>query len=320
VQQLKILPTASFAGQQDTYLFVEGEEELLKYVKKCFSSLYTPRAIAYRRAKGFDDRKVYLSVGVQKMINSKASGVMFTLDPVTGNRDIIVIEGTFGIGEIMVQGRVRPDQFVVDKKNLTIVREIISQKSRMGIRSQEGGIKEVPVPEDMKDRPCLTKDQVIILARYGLEIEKHYGVPMDIEWALDSDENKLYILQARPETVWSQKGKLEEESIITAKPILKGLPASPGIASGRARVIIDVNDIGEFQHGEILVTHMTSPDWGPAIRKAKAIVTDSGGITCHAAIVSRELGIPCIVGTNNATSVIKTGQIITVDAYSWSCL
>jgi pyruvate,water dikinase len=308
------LPTASFAGQQDTYLFVEGEEELLKYVKKCFSSLYTPRAIAYRKAKGFDDRKVYLSVGVQKMINSKASGVMFTLDPVTGNRDIIVIEGTFGIGETIVQGRVRPDQFVVDKKNLTIVREIISQKSRMGIRSQEGGIKEVPVPEDMKDRPCLTKDQVIILARYGLEIEKHYGVPMDIEWALDSDENKLYILQARPETVWSQKGKLEEESIITAKPILKGLPASPGIASGRARVIIDVNDIGEFQAGEILVTHMTSPDWGPAIRKAKAIITDSGGITCHAAIVSRELGIPCIVGTNNATSVIKTGQIITVDA------
>ncbi len=308
------LPTASFAGQQETYLFVEGEEELLKYVKKCFSSLYTPRAIAYRRAKGFDDRKVYLSVGVQKMINSKASGVMFTLDPVTGNRDVIVIEGTFGIGETIVQGRVRPDQFVVDKKNLIIIREFISQKSRMSIRSQEGGIKEIPIPEDMRERPCLTKDQVIILARYALEIEKHYGMPMDIEWALDSDENKLYILQARPETVWSQKGKLEEEAIITAKPILKGLPASPGIASGRARVIIDVKDVGEFQTGEILVTHMTSPDWGPAIRKAKAIITDSGGITCHAAIVSRELGIPCIVGTKNATSVIKTGQIITVDA------
>ncbi|MDH5807057.1 MAG: phosphoenolpyruvate synthase [Candidatus Methanomethylicaceae archaeon] len=313
------LPNASFAGQQETYLFVEGEESLLKYVKKCFSSLYTPRAITYRRTKGFDDRKVYLSVGVQKMVNSKASGVMFTLDPVTGDRDVIVIEGTFGVGETIVQGRVRPDQFVVDKKSLTILKERISQKSRMAIRASsdfgEGLIKEVPVPEEMREKPCITKDQVVLLARYAIEIEKHYGIPMDIEWALDSDDNRLYILQARPETVWSQRIKIEKPiKAKAATPILKGLPASPGIVSGPARVILDVKDAHQLQTGEILVTHMTSPDWGPTLKKAKAIVTNSGGITCHAAIVSRELGIPCIVGTVNATSVIKTGQIITVDA------
>lgn len=314
------LPNASFAGQQETYLFVEGEEKLLKYVKKCFSSLYTPRAITYRRMKGFDDRKVYLSVGVQKMVNSKASGVIFTLDPVTGDEDVIVIEGTFGVGETIVQGRVRPDQFVVDKKSLTILKERISQKSRMAIRASsnesEGLIKEVPIPEEMREKPCITRDQVIMLAKYAIEIENHYGIPMDIEWALDSEDNRLYILQARPETVWSQRIKIEKPAKIkaTATPILKGLPASPGVTSGVARVILDVKDAHQLQTGEILVTHMTSPDWGPTLKKAKAIITNSGGITCHAAIVSRELGIPCIVGTVNATSVIKTGQVITVDA------
>ncbi|MGQ9759563.1 MAG: phosphoenolpyruvate synthase [Candidatus Methanomethylicaceae archaeon] len=314
------LPSASFAGQQDTFLFVEGEESLLKYVKKCFSSLYTPRAIAYRKAKGFDDQKVYLSVGVQKMVNSKAAGVIFSLDPATGNRDVVLIEGTFGVGETIVQGRVRPDQFIIDKKNLVVLKESISQKSRMSVRSpSEGGggfIKEVPVPEGMRDSPCITRDQVIMLARYAIEIENHYGMPMDIEWALDED-NRLYIVQARLETVWSQKEKAEEVTPSIKgekKRLLRGLPASPGIVSGKARVILDVKDINQFQTGEILVTQMTSPDWGPAIRRARAIITNSGGITCHAAIISRELGIPCIVGTVNATSVIKTGQIITVDA------
>jgi len=315
------LPGASFAGQQDTYLFIEGKEMLLKYVNKCFSSLFTPRAIAYRKAKGFDDARVYLSVAVQKMVNSKAAGVIFTLDPVTGNRDVVVIEGTWGIGETIVQGKVKPDQFVIDKKSLTIVKEAISNKTQMTIRApSEGGggfLKEVPVPDDLREAPCITEDQAIALGKYALEIEKHYGQPMDIEWALDEDDNRLYTVQARPETVWYQKAVKKEEAAPMSgekKRLLRGLPASPGLVAGKAHVILDAKNIGEFQSGEILVTEMTSPDWGPAMRKARAIVTNSGGITCHAAIVSRELGIPCVVGAGNATTVIKTGQVVTVDA------
>jgi pyruvate,water dikinase len=315
------LPGASFAGQQDTYLFIEGKEMLLKYVNKCFSSLFTPRAIIYRKEKGFDDTKVYLSVAVQKMVNSKASGVIFTLDPVTGNRDVVVIEGTWGLGETIVQGRVKPDQFVIDKKGLKIVKEAISNKAHMTIRApSEGGggfLKEVPVPGDLREAPCITEDQAMALGRYALEIERHYGQPMDIEWALDGDDNHLYTVQARPETVWSQKSIKREEAAPMSgekKRLLRGLPASPGLVAGKAHVILDAKNIGEFQSGEILITEMTSPDWGPAMRKARAIVTNSGGITCHAAIVSRELGIPCVVGTGNATTLIKTGQVVTVDA------
>ena len=315
------LPGASFAGQQDTYLFIEGEKMLLKYVNKCFSSLFTARAIAYRKAKGFDDARVYLSVAVQKMVNSKAAGVIFTLDPVTGNRDVVVIEGTWGIGETIVQGRVKPDQFVIDKKSLTIVKEAISNKVQMTIRtSSEGGggfLKEVPVPDDLREAPCITEDQAIALGKYALEIERHYGQPMDIEWALDGEDNRLYTVQARPETVWSQNAAKKEEAAPMSgekKRLLRGQPASPGLVAGKAHVILDAKNIGEFQRGEILVTEMTSPDWGQAMRKARAIVTNSGGITCHAAIVSRELGIPCVVGAGNATTVIKTGQVVTVDA------
>ncbi|MDD1766916.1 MAG: phosphoenolpyruvate synthase, partial [Candidatus Methanomethyliaceae archaeon] len=315
------LPGASFAGQQDTYLFIEGKEMLLKYVNKCFSSLFTPRAIIYRKEKGFDDMKVYLSVAVQKMVNSKASGVIFTLDPVTGNRDVVVIEGTWGIGEMIVQGKVKPDQFVIDKKSLKIVKEAISNKAQMTIRApSEGGggfLKDIPVPDDLKEAPCITEDQVMALGRYALEIEKHYGQPMDIEWALDEDDNRLYTVQARPETVWSLKAAKKEGATPMSgekKRLLRGLPASPGLVAGKAHVILEAKNIGEFQSGEVLVTEMTSPDWAPAMRKARAIVTNSGGITCHAAIVSRELGIPCVVGSGNATTVLKTGQVVTVDA------
>ncbi|MGA2573672.1 MAG: phosphoenolpyruvate synthase [Candidatus Methanomethylicaceae archaeon] len=315
------LPGASFAGQQDTYLFVKGEKKLLKYVVKCFSSLYTPRAIAYRKAKGFEETKVYLSVAVQRMVSSKAAGVIFTLDPATGNRDIIVIEGTWGVGESIVQGRVRPDQFVISKSDLSIKERMISKKEIMTVRtpSEEGGgfIKEVPIPAEMMESPCLTDEQALLLGKYAFEIEKHYGVPMDIEWALDGEDGVLYIVQARPETVWSQKdAKKEEVKTMSGekKRLLRGLPASPGMVAGKAHVILDAKHISEFQNGEILVTEMTSPDWAPAMRKSLAIVTDSGGITCHAAIVSRELGIPCVVGTGTATTVIKTGQLITVDA------
>jgi pyruvate,water dikinase len=315
------LPGASFAGQQDTYLFVKGNDKLLKYVAKCFSSLYTPRAISYRRVKGFNDSKVYLSVAVQKMVNSRSAGVIFTLDPTTCDRSVVVIEGTWGVGESIVQGKVRPDQFVIDKTSMSLKSRLISKKEGMSIRSpSEGGggfLKDVAVPKDMQEKPSIGEDQVFALARYAVEIEKHYGMGMDIEWALDDDNGSLYIVQARPETVCSMNESKKEEVVQMStekKRLLRGLPAAPGMVAGKAHVILDVKNISKFLNGEVLVTEMTSPDWAPAMRKALAIVTNSGGVTCHAAIVSRELGIPCVVGTNNATTVIKSGQLITVDA------
>ena len=315
------LPGASFAGQQDTYLFVSGEKALLKYVAKCFSSLYTPRAIVYRKEKGFNDSKVYLSVAVQKMVNSKSAGVMFTLDPTIGNRAVIAIEGTWGVGETIVQGRVRPDQWVVEKKSVAILEKNISKKENMAVRAPaEGGggfLNEIKIPDSIRGSPCISDAQVIALAKFAIEIESHYGMPMDIEWALDEDGQTLYIVQARPETVWSTKVQTKEgvKSMSGEKKrLLRGVPASPGLVAGNAHVILDVSSISEFQAGEILVSEMTSPDWAPAMRKAKAIITNSGGRTCHAAIVSRELGIPCIVGTGDATTVLKNGQTITVDA------
>lgn len=314
------LPGASFAGQQESYLFVKGEEDLLKYVKKCFSSLFTARAITYREEKGFKHDKVYLSVAVQKMVNSKAAGVMFTINPVTGDPNTLVIEAAWGVGETVVGGKVTPDEYAVDKNQLKILDKKIATKKIMAIRSKKGALaEEVEVPKELQDKQVLTDEQIIQLARHGIAIERHYQHPQDIEWALDSETNQLYIVQSRPETVWSLK-KLEEKPA-AAKPvtverkiIVRGLPASPGYAIGIAHVITDVSKIAEFKDGEVLVTIMTSPDWVPAMRKAKAIITDSGGMTSHAAIVSRELGIPCIVGTQTATKKIKTGQTITIDA------
>jgi len=309
------LPTASFAGQQETYLYVRGVDDVLKYVKKCFSSAFTPRVTFYREEKGFDHMKVALSVGVQKMVNAKAAGVMFTLNPVNGDRDVVVIEGAWGVGEGVVAGKVTPDRFVVDKRTMKIVDRSIAEKPIMIVRKGSGETEEVEVPKDLSSSPCLTDEQVKELAGYGIKIEDHYKRPMDIEWALDGDTDRLYIVQARPETVWSQKAAKPKEEAAPEKAeiILRGIPASPGRASGRARVLLDVSKIGEFQSGEVLVTDMTNPDWVPAMRKAVAIVTNSGGITSHAAIVSRELGVPAVVGTKKATEVIKTGDLITVD-------
>ena len=309
------LPTASFAGQQETYLYVRGVDDVLKYVKKCFSSAFTPRVTFYREEKGFDHMKVALSVGVQKMVNAKAAGVMFTLNPVNGDRDVVVIEGAWGVGEGVVAGKVTPDRFVVDKRTMKIVDRSIAEKPIMIVRKGSGETEEVEVPKDLSSTPCLTDEQVKELAGYGIKIEDHYKRPMDIEWALDGDTDRLYIVQARPETVWSQKAAKPKEEAAPEKAeiILRGIPASPGRASGRARVLLDVSKIGEFQSGEVLVTDMTNPDWVPAMRKAVAIVTNSGGITSHAAIVSRELGVPAVVGTKKATEVIKTGDLITVD-------
>jgi len=259
--------------------------------------------------------KVALSVGVQKMVNAKAAGVMFTLNPVNGDRDVVVIEGAWGVGEGVVAGKVTPDRFVVDKRTMKIVDRSIAEKPIMIVRKGSGETEEVEVPKDLSSSPCLTDEQVKELAGYGIKIEDHYKRPMDIEWALDGDTDRLYIVQARPETVWSQKAAKPKEEAAPEKAeiILRGIPASPGRASGRARVLLDVSKIGEFQDGEVLVTDMTNPDWVPAMRKAVAIVTNSGGITSHAAIVSRELGVPAVVGTKKATEVIKTGDLITVD-------
>ena len=318
------LPDASFAGQQETYLNVRGAEEVVERIKECYASLFTDRAIFYRIQKGFDHMAVALSAVVQLMVYSKASGVMFTLDVATGDRSVVLIEAGYGLGEYVVQGVITPDEYYVRKSDLEIVKKNISKKTVQLVRLPTGGTERRPVPEELQDKQILTDEQIKELAKYAIMIEQHYGKPMDIEWALDERTNKLFILQARPETVWALKGaeaeKVEEKPAVTRerKILVQGLPASPGIAIGKVHVIPTVDKINEFKKGEILVTEMTAPDWVPAMRKAAAIITNSGGMTCHAAIVSRELGIPCIVGTASkgapATEVLKDGMTVTVDA------
>lgn len=309
---LEDLPDASFAGQQDTYLFVQGEDYVLKFVRKCFGSVFTPRAMTYRNEKKFEHLSVKLSVGVMAMVESKASGVCFTIDPVSGNSDVLVIEGSWGLGEAVVQGRVMPDRFVVDRKTLKILEKQVSDKTIMTIKDATAKFgtysKDARVPDDMRRKPCMTDEAISELAEKALKIEKHYGRPVDIEWALDSASGKVFIVQARPETVWSQK-----KQPASGEVLVKGLGASPGRAHGPVQVLLNSKEIGSFKKGSILVTKMTTPDWVSAMSKAAAIVTDSGGMTAHAAIVSRELGIPCIVGTNSATEKLKTGKTVTVD-------
>jgi len=312
------LPDASFAGQQETYLNINGANDVVDRVRECYASLFTDRAIFYRVQKSFDHQSIALSAIVQMMCYSESAGVMFTMDPTNGDDSVIMIEANYGLGEYVVQGRVTPDDYYVEKKTLAITRKNIPTKTVMLVQRPEGGTDDRQVPDSLKDRQVITDDQVKELAKYGLTIEQHYGRPMDIEWGLDKQTGKLLILQARPETVWSQKKKPAEEKALTItterKILVKGLPASPGIVAGKVHLIPSVEHVSQFQAGEILVTEMTAPDWVPAMKKAKAIVADSGGMTCHAAIVSRELGIPCIVGSKNGTKVLATGMDITVDA------
>ena len=319
------LPDASFAGQQDTYLNVRGAETVIQKVKECYASTFTDRATYYRVKQGFDHLQVALSAAVQMMVFSKAAGVMFTVDLVNGNDKNILIEGSWGLGELVVQGTVTPDNFTVDKDSLTILNRMINDKHVRLVRKPEGDCVEEVVPEEDARRQVITDEQIIELAKYAKAIEAHYGCYMDMEWGVDERDGKIWLLQARPETVWSRKSKdgeikQEEASAVTTtrEVVVKGLPASPGRVAGKAHVILDPSKIDEFKEGEILVTTMTAPDWVPAMKKAKAIVTDAGGMTCHASIVSRELGIPCIVGTKSrseeATVAIKDGQTITVDA------
>lgn len=316
------LPDASFAGQQDTYLNVTGRDMVIRKVKECYASTFTDRAVYYRAKKNFDHENVALSAAVQMMADSKVAGVMFTVNIANGDDKSIMIEGSWGLGEYVVQGTVTPDNFIINKEDLTIASRHINEKAIELVRKPGGDVEERKVPEELAKAQALTDEQVVQLATYAKAIEKHYGCYMDMEWAVDH-QNRVWILQARPETVWSKKNKEKKagnEVKLTTdhKVLVKGLPASPGMAAGKCHVITDSKDINEFQEGEVLVTTMTSPDWVPAMKKAIAIVTDAGGMTCHASIVSRELGIPCVVGTKSrsveATKVLKSGQDITIDA------
>jgi pyruvate,water dikinase len=320
------LPDASFAGQQETYLNVRGVDDLLDKIVKCWSSLFTPRAIFYRNEKGFAHEKVFISVGVQKMVDSRAAGVMFTLNPVTGDMDEFVIEGNYGLGETVVSGVVNPDDFVVDKKTLRIKERRISKKTIQYVRDPNTGKTiHLDVPEDKQKETCISDEEIFRLAELGKLIENHYGRPMDIEWAIDKDlsfPKNIFVVQARPETVWSAKPMETLTRVEEKKPeeelkvIVKGLSAGrKGYGAGVAKIVFTPDEASKvMQKGNILVTDMTNPDFVPFMKIASAIVTDKGGVTSHAAIVSRELSIPCIVGTETATKVMETGKEYTVDS------
>jgi len=324
------LPEASFAGQQETYLNIHNEKLLIDACKNCFASLFTDRAIAYREEKGFDHFQVYLSIGIQKMVRSDkaSSGVMFTLDTETGFDNVVFITASWGLGENVVQGAVNPDEFhVFDPTLLKGYRPIITKtlgSKSMTMIYAEGlkPTKNIATPSAKQKQFCISDDEVLKLARWGCAIEKHYSdkkkrwTPMDIEWAKDGISNELYIVQARPETVQSQKQRhiLEEYQLKQkGEVIITGKSVGSKIANGTATVIRNVKDIEKFKPGQILVTEMTDPDWVVIMKQAAAIVTDKGGRVCHAAIISRELGIPCVVGTLNATSKIKNKQKITIN-------
>lgn len=305
------LPTASFAGQQKTFLNVKGPKELIEAVRGCWASLFESRAIFYREEKGFNHFQVKIAVIVQEMVQSDVSGVMFTLDPVTNDKNKIVIEAIYGLGEMIVGGQVTPDHYVVDKKNLVIIKkDIQKQKTQLIKVGQEN--KEVKVSLAWQKRQKLDDELIIDLAKLGFQIEKHYFFPQDIEWAVK--KGKVFILQTRPVTTIRKKKeeKKQKKGVAKLKILLTGAAASPGIASGPVKIVSSKKEIGRIAPGDVLVAEMTNPDFVPAMRKAVAIVTDQGGRTSHAAIVSRELGIPCIVGTREATRVLREGLVVTV--------
>ncbi len=339
------LPEASFAGQQETYLNVKGEEDVVEKVKKAWASLWTARALSYRDSLNIDHQSALMAVVVQKMVNSRSSGVMFTIHPVTGEEDKIVIESIWGLGEYIVGGKVTPDRFVVDKKTLEIVETRISRKDR-GLfydphRGENVEVKIPATPEELEDlrrrhptiaeiierhgiepeAPSLSEKEVKELARMAIRVESHFARPMDIEWAIDFEiapPENILMLQARPETVWSRKREeaapKEEARAAEGEVLVRGVPASPGVASGRVKVALSVEEAAaKMEKGDVLVTKMTDPDWVPYMKMASAIVTDEGGMTAHAAIVARELGIPAVVGTGSATQVLEDGAVVTVD-------
>jgi pyruvate,water dikinase len=324
------LPDASFAGQHETYLNVHGVNAVLEACKKCFASIFTDRAFSYRQTHGFDHLSIALSIGVQKMVRSdlSCSGVMFSIDTETGFTNVVLINASYGLGENIVQGSVNPDEYMVFKPTLKqgfrpILSKTVGSKETKLIYDVGGSksTKNIPVPPSERKKLVLTDQEILELARWACVIEDHYSsvkgkyTPMDMEWAKDGITGQLFIVQARPETVESRKKKLVLQTYrlkSTGKRLVSGHSVGEAIGSGNARLILDAHRMGEFQSGEILVTDKTDPDWEPIMKKAAAIVTNQGGRTCHAAIIARELGIPAIVGSENATGVLKTGQEITV--------
>jgi pyruvate,water dikinase len=340
------LPDASFAGQQETYLNIRGASSVVEMVKRAWSSLWTARALSYRDSLNVDHEAALMAVVVQKMVNSRSSGVAFTIHPVTGEEDKVVVEAIWGLGEYIVGGKVTPDRFVLSKSNLEILEKRVSEKRKALFydpRSSSNVEIEIPATEEevkrlsikypeiaelivkhgiRVDRQALSDEEVKAIARLALNVESHFGKPMDVEWAIDADipsPNNIFLVQARPETVWSkrkavEKPKEEAVEVERGKILVKGIPASPGVAYGRVTVALTVEDAAKkMKKGDVLVTRMTDPDWVPYMKLASAIVTDEGGMTAHAAIVSRELGIPAVVGTGNATKVLRDGLEVTVD-------
>ena len=309
------LPDASFAGQQDTYLHISGEEELLNHIRDCFASLWTSRAIYYREKQNYDHFDVALSVVIQKMVNSEKSGVMFTANPINNSSDEMMINASYGLGEAVVSGIVTPDEYIIDKKTKKVIEKNIAEKEYMVIKNENGvgtrvvNVKDV-LGEDAIRAEALSEKELNTLIERGLKVEKLYGSVQDTEWGFDRDTKEFYFLQSRPITTLGDKEE-KEEKLIT---LVKGLPASPGIGRGKVKLIKDISEINLVEEGDVLVTAMTNPDMVPAMRKCAGVVTDEGGRTCHAAIVSRELQIPCIVGAKTATKTLKTGDSVTVDA------
>jgi pyruvate,water dikinase len=311
------LAEASFAGQQRTFLNVEGEDEVVRAVQGCWASLFESRAIFYRSNQGLDHLSVGIAVPVQKMVQSEASGVLFTLEPVS-YEDNVVIEAVYGLGEAVVSGEVTPDMYTVDKRDFTILDKVIVKQEKKLVRNPEkvGSIEVrdiwVPVPESEQEKQKLSDADILHLAKLGVQIEEHYKFPQDIEWA--KEPGALYIVQTRPVTAIKRAEEVARaEELLEAQLLLTGSPASPGVGAGPVRIVLDPSQINEVKQGDVLVAKMTAPDYVPAMKRAAAIVTDLGGRTCHAAIVSRELGVPCIVGAGKATDILNNGQEITVD-------
>ena len=322
------LPTASFAGQQESFLYVQGEEDLLLHVKRAMASLFTARAISYRAHMGFDHLKVALSVGVQRMVRADeaASGVIFTLDPDTGHRGFVYLTAIYGLGENIVQGRVTPDGYYVHKETFregfraVVYRRLGAKELTLAFDPREGRLKNRPTPLHLRNRFALRDEEVLLLADWALKIEDHYSrkrgspTPVDIEWAKDGPTGELFVLQARPETVHSQKTPVLRvfRLLKRGEVLAEGLAVGEAIAAGRARILKDPKEMDRFQEGEVLVTETTNPDWEPIMKKAAAIVTERGGRTSHAAIVARELGVPAVVGAVGATRSVPEGEEVTV--------